>query len=204
VAEPGRPARLVFVRHGESVANVRRVISNRDLDHGLTPRGLEQARALASGLAGAGLSRVCSSPIPRAAQTARVVADALGLAVWLHDGLREPDCGWAEGRGDEAAWAEHDRAVRAWNKGDLDARAGGGESLREVRARLAAFLERAPAGDALVVTHGRLLLDGLAPLLGLDPGWVAAAGAPHGSPVVVELRAGGPACVSWCGLEPDA
>lgn len=39
--------RLIFARHGESQANVERIISNRALPHGLTAKGRAQAETLA-------------------------------------------------------------------------------------------------------------------------------------------------------------
>ena len=48
--------RLYFVRHGQSEANVLRVISNRDLPHHLTDMGRQQAEALARSLADVSLA----------------------------------------------------------------------------------------------------------------------------------------------------
>jgi broad specificity phosphatase PhoE len=64
--------RLYFVRHGQSVANVQMVISNRDLFHPLTELGRQQAEALAQSLAEVPVAALYSSPIVRAAQTAQI------------------------------------------------------------------------------------------------------------------------------------
>jgi probable phosphoglycerate mutase len=131
---------LYFVRHGESQANVERVISNRDLPHPLTERGRLQARELAERLAGVGATALYASPIPRAVETAEILGDRLGLPVVRHAALREFDCGMVEGCGDAAAWAAHEEVIAAWASGQLSARIPDGESFEEMAARFVPFV----------------------------------------------------------------
>ncbi len=77
--------RVHFTRHGQSEANVARVVSNRGLVHPLTSQGRSDARRLAASLAGEGIVRVYSSPLLRAIETATVVAHALDA--WYRDGV---------------------------------------------------------------------------------------------------------------------
>lgn len=65
---------LYLLRHGEAGE------APRDEDRDLTPRGHEQARAVAVGIAWLGLEfdTILTSPLPRARQTAEPVAAALG------------------------------------------------------------------------------------------------------------------------------
>lgn len=72
-------SRLYFVRHGESEANVLKVISNRGSRHGLTEKGRRQSAELASNLEGSRATRIYSSPLLRALQTAETVSSALGV-----------------------------------------------------------------------------------------------------------------------------
>jgi 2,3-bisphosphoglycerate-dependent phosphoglycerate mutase len=154
--------RIFFARHGESEANLLRVISNRDLPHHLTERGREQARALADELRGAGVARIFSSPILRARETAAIVADVIGLPFVVTEALREYDCGVAEGRADEEAWAMYVAADADWQRGALESRVPGGESFLDMRARFVPFVERLAAerervgGDVLLIGHGGL------------------------------------------------
>ena len=69
--------RLIFARHGQSEANVLRIMSNRDLPHGLTTLGWEQAAALAQRMVEESPTALYCSPILRARQTASVVAGLL-------------------------------------------------------------------------------------------------------------------------------
>jgi glucosyl-3-phosphoglycerate phosphatase len=73
--------RALLLRHGESVHNAAR--SGEPAPHSdgdlLTEKGREQARAAGEGLRELGITRLMSSPLRRARETARAVGDALGL-----------------------------------------------------------------------------------------------------------------------------
>jgi broad specificity phosphatase PhoE len=71
--------KITFVRHGESVANLLNKFSNRGLRHGLTERGRTQATALARQLGNLPVSRILSSPLLRAVQTAEILARDLNV-----------------------------------------------------------------------------------------------------------------------------
>jgi broad specificity phosphatase PhoE len=74
-------SRALFLRHGESVHNAGR--SGEPAPHSegdrLTERGVEQARAAGAALREHGVTRLLSSPLRRARETAQAVGDALGL-----------------------------------------------------------------------------------------------------------------------------
>ncbi len=97
--------RLYFVRHGESEANVLSIISNRGFKHGLTEKGRGQAATLAQNLKGASITRIYASPLKRAVETAKILAEAWGVEYTITPALREFDCGVAEDRGDPESWA---------------------------------------------------------------------------------------------------
>jgi len=73
--------RALFLRHGESVHNARRSgepAPHSDSDR-LTEKGIEQAHAAGAGLRELGVTRLLSSPLRRARETATAVGKALGL-----------------------------------------------------------------------------------------------------------------------------
>jgi broad specificity phosphatase PhoE len=73
--------RALFLRHGESVHNADRrgePSPGSDGDR-LTERGIEQAHAAGAALRDFGVTRLLSSPLRRARETAVAVGDALGL-----------------------------------------------------------------------------------------------------------------------------
>ncbi|HEX3042887.1 MAG TPA: histidine phosphatase family protein [Solirubrobacterales bacterium] len=73
--------RALLLRHGESVHNAAR--SGEPAAHSesdrLTAKGAEQAHAAGAGLAGLGITRLLTSPLRRARETAAAVASPLGL-----------------------------------------------------------------------------------------------------------------------------
>lgn len=74
-------SRALLLRHGESAHNAhtgREALAEEAGDR-LTERGREQARAAGNGLAAYGVTRLWTSPLRRATETAEAVGGALGL-----------------------------------------------------------------------------------------------------------------------------
>ena len=206
--EPEVRLRLLFARHGESQANVDRVIANRDSVHPLTATGRAQARALAEAVRSEGVARVISSPIQRAMETSALVGEALGVPVEVSAALREPDCGIYEGRSDDAAWLAHEEIQRAWlEDGRVDACLDGGESLVDLRARFIPFIARLVATDGdrgttvLLVGHGslyRCLLPEV--MVGFDPGLARRRYLDHAQYMIAAPGPDGR--LTWLGISP--
>jgi probable phosphoglycerate mutase len=153
--------RFYFVRHGESDANVLALISNRDVPHGLTTRGRQQARALADRLSAPSgrLSAVYCSPLLRATQTATILAAALGLPYATAPALREYDLGVLEGCSDAESWSRYDRLQEDWLAGrHRDRAVEQGESFDDMRRRFVPFVDGLrrthTAGEAAIVCVG--------------------------------------------------
>ncbi len=198
--------RLLFARHGESESNVRHVIANRESNHPLTATGRRQAEVLAEAVRGQAVSRIISSPIRRAVETAAIVGRAIEVGPELDGALREPDCGIYEGRSDEDAWRAHDDVERAWLvDGRADARLEGGESLVDLRRRFIPFVSRLVAADGdrgttvLLVGHGSLYRCVLPEILdGVDPAEVSRRYLGHTRYVVAESGPDGRlTCLDW-------
>lgn len=74
-------SRALFLRHGESVHNAARSgepVPGSEGDR-LTEKGIEQARAAGAGIRELGVTRLLSSPLRRARETAQAVGAALDL-----------------------------------------------------------------------------------------------------------------------------
>jgi broad specificity phosphatase PhoE len=159
-------ARFLLIRHAESTWNAEGRWQGQ-ADPPLSALGREQARELGRALAGRDIRALVASDLARAAETARILGEVLGLSPRLDARLRELDVGeWSGLSRDEvvARWPETYERLRA---GDVDARPDGGETFRELRVRVhEALLELAqahPVGLVAVVTHGgaiRSLLPG--------------------------------------------
>ncbi len=84
--------RLILVRHGESVGNFENRLQGHT-DYDLTPKGLAQATATAERLHGLGVTHLYTSPLLRAAATARTIGERLGCEPVPLPGVREYDFG---------------------------------------------------------------------------------------------------------------
>jgi probable phosphoglycerate mutase len=156
---------LLLVRHGESTWNaVRRWQGHGDPP--LSELGREQSRALAASLAQREIAALWSSDLQRAVETAGILAEVLGLPVQSDARWRERHLGdWTGLRREaiEARWPELYARLAA---GDPDAAPPGGESQRDLDARVhaaAAQIAAAHPGQRVVVVTHRGAIRSLAP-----------------------------------------
>jgi broad specificity phosphatase PhoE len=105
-------ASLFLIRHGETDWNHEGRWQGHE-DRGLTERGAEQARAAAQALHGVTFAAIYASDLRRATESARPLADAVGLLVEEQPELREIDTGsWTGLTRDEVAAADPQGAAR--------------------------------------------------------------------------------------------
>jgi broad specificity phosphatase PhoE len=153
--------KLFLVRHGlteEHAVKIRQSPESK-----LSDAGVEQAKKAAGRLKREGIEVVFASPWPRAKETAEVIAKELGLATELREELQE--IGKHPVLNKIAHESElNQRYIEERDKsgGNLDWKfMGGGESLREVRARAIEFrdhlLEKHLGQAVLVVSHGVMM-----------------------------------------------
>ncbi len=164
--------RLWLVRHGESTWNVLGLVQGHTALPVLTRRGAQQARQCARLLTGKPVGAIVSSDLQRAAQTARPIGRALHLPV-IHDHrLRERSLGTAEGM-PHAVVGSDQLGIAGGRVVDADAAPPGGETVRQLYARLAAcvseLLSDHPGGDLVLVCHGGVVRVLLAWLDGIEP-----------------------------------
>jgi probable phosphoglycerate mutase len=153
-------AEIWLVRHAESAWNALGRWQGH-ADPGLSARGRAQALALARSLAEEDIGALVTSDLRRARETAAALASALGLEPETDARLRERHLGtWSGLTTPEIAgrWPAEFARVR---ERDPDFRPGGGESIREVRARALSFFAelsaRSRSPRVAVVTHGGLI-----------------------------------------------
>lgn len=172
--------RLLLVRHGESHWNVEGRIQGQRCS-GLSPRGRDQADALAAAYrgrlaellaAGVGTVRVVSSDLQRARETAAPLAAALGLEVGVDARLRERAFGSWEGRSHRELAVEEPQRWQRWTAGADVMTEIGAETAEQLADRVAPALEELHAatpdgGTCVVVSHGGSIWHGLHRLLGL-------------------------------------
>jgi 2,3-bisphosphoglycerate-dependent phosphoglycerate mutase len=163
---------LIFVRHGESKVTVRRVVGGERTCDGLSPLGRRQAEALRDRIEQEklGADVLIASTLPRAYETAALLAPALGdLPVELDADLVEHRPGEADGvRFDEFADLFELFDLRREPDRPL---APGAESLREFYERVRRALERIEGHHrgrtVMIVCHGGVVDNAVRCLLGV-------------------------------------
>ncbi|MBI3465829.1 MAG: histidine phosphatase family protein [Planctomycetes bacterium] len=166
-------AYLYLVRHGATEANLHQPpwLQGCRIDLPLCEVGRQQAEAVARLLAGAGVSRVVSSPLRRATQTAEMIAASHGLAIETVPALAECDVGRWEGLDWETIARQEPEAYRQFHADPAEYDYGGGENLADVHRRAAPALDALLAQSAgqvvMAVSHQVVNRTYLASLLGL-------------------------------------
>jgi probable phosphoglycerate mutase len=189
--EPGRPpagvrttgvpgqdvTTLVLIRHGEANCNVAGVIGGVLGCTGLSPAGETQVQSLAARLAATGeldgASYLYASVLPRAIQTAEIIAPAVGggLEVTTECGLCEVHPGDADG----LTWPQFSERYGEpdWDVDPSTVLAPGGESWTGFVDRAASALEevarRHGGVTTVVVCHAGVIEASMLRFLPVDP-----------------------------------
>ncbi|HNQ10075.1 MAG TPA: histidine phosphatase family protein [Giesbergeria sp.] len=152
--------RIIAVRHGETAWNVDTRIQGH-LDIALNDTGHWQARQVARALADEPLAAVYTSDLQRAHATAQAIAQASGAPLVAEPGLRERSFGELEGRTFAEIEAELPEQARRWRQRDPHFAPTGGETLVQLRERIAATTHRLAAQHTeqliVLVAHGGVL-----------------------------------------------
>lgn len=160
-------------RHGRTEWNQQ----NRFQGHSDVPLddfGIHQAKEAAKILAYLKPSKIISSDLERAANTAEELSKLVGIPVDIDANLRETNGGSWEGMYRDELDEHHGEEIRAWASGSDLAPGGHGERRSEVAARMTssiedALLEVPDDGVLVVATHGGAARAALCSMLGLDP-----------------------------------
>jgi probable phosphoglycerate mutase len=167
---------LVLLRHGESVWNAEDRYQGQQ-GTGLSARGRQQAKAAAEYLRAFEFDAIVASDLQRVRETLQPYADTLDRpSVRIDKRWREIDVGTWGGRTFADVYADQPEVVNAFARGEDVAR-GGGETFRQLRARVWEAMQDAAGVRAeargrrvLVVTHGGPIRVAAAAALGLPPG----------------------------------
>lgn len=148
-------ALLVLVRHGQSEVNTKGIFSSsRDL-YPLTEKGREQAQAVAQELKKLNVSKMYSSPVLRAVETASIISTTLGVSFEQDERLAERGFGKLEGTsGTDYSWRF--------------SRDSGIEEFGILAARMNSFMNDLSDGVIVAVTHGDTMRAPALRILGLD------------------------------------
>ena len=154
-----------FLRHGESDGNRARKVQGH-LDHPLTDTGRDQARKAGSYFADKKISRIFSSPLSRALETAQLIADSAGIdlaEIEQRDNLLELNTGVFSGLSFEEAKEQYPREWEDFQQHSWEG-VPSAERIDELLERATAvwmeLIETANRGNPnlLCVSHGGILM----------------------------------------------
>ncbi len=145
--------RLILVRHGQTDANLYRLIQGQS-DGPLNATGREQAEALGRHLQGIHMDHIIASPLRRAYDTACAIARHHQLGVARSPSIVEWNCGALDGLPAD----EFKEVMRVSGLPLSQFRPMGGETLAEVRQRAGIFINEVLAQydqrTVLICSHG--------------------------------------------------
>jgi 2,3-bisphosphoglycerate-dependent phosphoglycerate mutase len=164
--------RLILIRHGQAICNVERSIEGVATCRGLSPLGHRQVEAVATRLAGEGLTvdYAYSSPIRRAKETAEKLGTVLGVSFAYDASLEEVRPGDAEG----LTWDQYSAFYgnsEGWNA--TVPFAPNAEAWTDFATRVAQGLDRISdlhrGKTVLITTHGGVVDASLFHYFALNP-----------------------------------
>lgn len=151
--------RILFIRHGQTPANVKGTLDTASPGPGLTKLGARQADAVVDALGHENVAAIYVSKLRRTHETAAPLAAALGLTPIELAGTHEIEAGSLEGLRSHDAVRDYMGTVFAWAAGDLGRAMPGGFDGTAFFDRFDASIDQvvsAHPADAtvVVVSHG--------------------------------------------------
>jgi alpha-ribazole phosphatase len=164
--------RLLLIRHGETEWNAALRYRGQNAVP-LNERGRAQARAVAGRLAPYRAGALYTSDLVRAAETAALLGERLGLTARAMPELREIDVGQWEGLTPEELYRRYPDHMKEYDRDPARTVRLGGESYAQLQGRalqaLTTIQNTHPAGETvLAVSHGGTIRALLCHVIGLD------------------------------------
>lgn len=165
--------RLYLVRHGETVWNTeRRYQGMTDIE--LSQDGYKQAACLAERFKSIEIDKIYSSPLKRAMETAKPIADEKGLEIIPEDSFREIYFGEWEGKTVQELTQTYGETYLRFIREPHNYGFPGEENVDNVIKRLKVGIDKIMEnddGNVLVVSHGGIIRLIIMYIMGLDNSW---------------------------------
>ena len=163
--------KVILIRHGETDWNTKQIFRGRK-DISLNEVGLAQAKAVGASLKDVQIDVVYSSPLDRALETAKILADSRSLEIELEEGFIDIDFGKWQGVSHEKVKEKYEDLYEMWLKNPQMVTFPEGENLKDVRTRSMEALEKVirkhPGKTLAIVSHRVLNKVLLCSILGLE------------------------------------
>jgi probable phosphoglycerate mutase len=164
--------KLILVRHGESNWNKYGVIQG-NRDPYLSEEGRRQTQLLMKRLSKEKIDVIYSSPLRRALEGAKMIAEARNLNVCIRKELEEFNLGEWQGKTIRKVEKEYPGMLNKWFTNPSKVEVPGGETLAAFRKRIVKVFDEIKRdysnGTVLVVTHGGVISMYLVHVLEMNP-----------------------------------
>ena len=156
---------LILMRHGETAWNrQRRIMGSSDVP--LSDAGRRQCQRVADLLPHFGIDRIVSSPLVRAVESSRIIAEALSVDLTFDQDIEAVKFGCWQGRTYDEVMT--DPAYHAFHANPLEHATPGGETILDVQRRGLLGFDRVNAGEGvLFVSHGDIIRSAICRFLGI-------------------------------------
>jgi alpha-ribazole phosphatase len=151
--------KIFLIRHGETKWKKIGFLSYTDI--GLSKKGFLQAKKIAQKLKNEHIEAIYSSPLKRCRQTAKEIAEKMGLKVLIDPELREVNFGIFEGLSLKEAERKYPDLFLKRLKDKWNFKIPKGESYKEAAKRVLKFLKRISKSkknkNIVLVTHATII-----------------------------------------------
>ncbi len=164
---------IIFLRHGQAKNNTERILAGRTPGVPLTSTGVKQAEEAAGLLADMNIAAIYSSPIDRARDTAKIVAQHNSLDMIIDERLTELDMGKFTSLPYDEIFSKHGNVFLKFYSGELEIAHNGVETFSEVKRRVLSMVDHTikhhPDKNVVLVTHMDPIKAMLSTVVNLSP-----------------------------------
>ena len=127
---------IIFLRHGQAENNTKKILAGRSPGVNLTETGIQQAEETGKILESLNVSKIYSSPIDRALQTAEIVGKHCDLDITSDQRLIELDMGKFTKMPYDEIFAKHGNVFLKFYEGNDEVSENGVETFASVQKRV--------------------------------------------------------------------
>ena len=164
---------IIFLRHGQAENNTKRILAGRTEGVPLTKIGIEQAEQIGKYLKPIDISAIYSSPIERADNTAKIVAESNSIDYKLDERLTELDMGKFTRMPYDEIFAKHGNVFLKFYSNDPVISEYNVETFPHVQKRVMDMLDytikKHDQENVLLVTHMDPIKSVIAKVMDLKP-----------------------------------
>ena len=164
---------IIFLRHGQAENNTKRILAGRPEGVPLTKIGIEQAEQIGKYLKPIDISAIYSSPIERANNTAKIVAESNSIDYKLDERLTELDMGKFTRMPYDEIFAKHGNVFLKFYSNDPIISEHNVETFPHVQKRVMDMLDytikKHDQENVILVTHMDPIKSVIAKVMDLKP-----------------------------------